>query len=148
MRGDLKKELRRKNLLLLREKYGYTWVEIANKSNVSHPYLSQIANQNIQKKGVSPRALSDNYAEMIEKGLGLPTGWMDVDHSSENEHLHYDSDLSSIREPTGEPYPATRNNLSYSTTRVKALTLVANLPEHELGIIVYIIESLMEKYKN
>lgn len=79
MRGDELKEIRRQNLLLLRQRY--TLEQIAERTGTNPTYLSQIANRVIQKNGKNPRSLSDPYAEKIEVGMGLPEGWMDQDHS-------------------------------------------------------------------
>lgn len=77
MRGEELKEIRRQNLLRLRQQH--TLEEIAERTGTNSAYLSQIANRVIQKNGRSPRALSDAYAGKIERGLGLPENWMDQD---------------------------------------------------------------------
>ncbi|MCK7579839.1 MAG: helix-turn-helix domain-containing protein [Chromatiales bacterium] len=78
MRGEELKEIRRQNLLRLRQRH--TLEQIAERTGTNSVYLSQIANRVVQKNGKSPRALSDAYAGKIEHGLGLPEGWMDQDH--------------------------------------------------------------------
>lgn len=78
MRGDAKRELRRANLLALRERF--TLEVIARRSGTSAVYLSQIANAVTRQGGKRPRSLSDDYAEKIERGLGLEPGWMDQPH--------------------------------------------------------------------
>lgn len=83
MRGDELKETRRENLLWLRERH--TWESIAERSGTNPAYLSQIANRVIQKRGKTPRSLSDDYAAKIERGMGLPEGWMDQPRSASSE---------------------------------------------------------------
>ena len=75
MRSDEKRKNRAGQLRRLKKKI--TYEEIASKADVNASYLSQIANEIIQKNGVKPRSLSDDYAEKIETALGLHPGWFD-----------------------------------------------------------------------
>lgn len=81
MRSEELRAVRLANLRLLRRKY--TLVEIAQKTGTNSDYLSQIENEVIQSKGKTPRKMSDNYAEKIEHGLGLPHRWMDQPHGDD-----------------------------------------------------------------
>lgn len=81
MRGDEKRKTRLANLRLLRQRY--TLEQMAESSGTSASYLSQIINEVVQKSGKNPRALTDSYAEKIERGLGLPTGWLDQEHGED-----------------------------------------------------------------
>lgn len=78
MRGKQLRDIRLANLRLLRE--SFTLEQIAERSGTDAVYLSQISNQVIQKGARNPRSISDGYAAKIEKGFGLPTGWMDEPH--------------------------------------------------------------------
>lgn len=78
MRNLEVKKTRLANLRLLRK--NYTLEKIAELSGTNATYLSQIQNEVIQKKGKTPRGLSEDYANKIEKGLDLPSGWMDQAH--------------------------------------------------------------------
>lgn len=90
MRGSAKAEHRRQRLRELHNRY--TWTEIADRCEGINPaYLGQIASGVVQKGGKTPRALSDDYADRIERGLGLPAGW-------------FDQDDNMVREPA-TPYP-------------------------------------------
>lgn len=81
MRGDSLRQIRLANLRRLRERY--TLERIAERSGTNSAYLSQIANEVIQSRGKRPRAMSDAYAQKIEQGLGLPEGWMDQPHDTD-----------------------------------------------------------------
>jgi transcriptional regulator with XRE-family HTH domain len=84
MRGEDKRKLRAANLRLLQK--SYTFEHIADTCGVSAAYLSQISNEVVQGKDrKTPRALSDNYANLIEHGLGLREGWFDSQHDAIEE---------------------------------------------------------------
>ena len=65
------KDVRRNNLLILIEKFGKK-SKLALASGTSADYISQIANKH--------RDMGDAFAESLETGLNLPTGWMDDIH--------------------------------------------------------------------
>jgi len=75
------KEIRRRNILWLKEKYENelgkrvaTWPYLAEKWDTDAAYLMQIKSE--KTRG----ALGDKTARSIEKGEGQPVGWMDIPH--------------------------------------------------------------------
>jgi transcriptional regulator with XRE-family HTH domain len=83
MRGEEKRKVRVSNLRRLNERF--TFKQIADMAGVNDSYLSQIATEFVAKGRKGPRALSDDYVEKIERGLGLTTGWMDHPHDDNAE---------------------------------------------------------------
>ncbi len=79
-RGSGLQKIRAANLRLLHQTY--SWDEIASEVGTVPGYLSQIAVEYVGKGRKSPRALSDQMAEHIEKRLGLQSGWMDEEHAA------------------------------------------------------------------
>lgn len=75
MRGKAKQKTRAERLKLLNRRY--TFEDMAGKIETNPRYLSQIANEVIQKGGKSPRALSDDYATRLEAAYSLGDGWFD-----------------------------------------------------------------------
>ncbi|WP_434212769.1 helix-turn-helix domain-containing protein [[Pseudomonas] boreopolis] len=69
------KENRRQRLALLLQERGRHLV--AEKTGLSPSYLYQMS----EAKGSSARNVSDETAESIERALGLPAGWLDIQAS-------------------------------------------------------------------
>ena len=65
------KDIRRRNLLTLIERFGKKST-LARESGSSADYISQIANKH--------RDMGDAFAATLESGLKLPVGWMDDVH--------------------------------------------------------------------
>lgn len=95
MRGSEKRTNRAARLRLLQQQY--TFEEMARRlgGKTSPAYLSQIANEVVQKGGKNPRGLSDDYATRIEKAFGLSQGWFDLPVSQ----------VEQKQKPTIEPGP-------------------------------------------
>lgn len=74
-------QIRHTNLVTLIEKHGS--IAALNEA-IGLPRtdatLSQIKNKNLTSRG-NPKMMGDELARRVEAQLGLPTGWMDNDHS-------------------------------------------------------------------
>ena len=82
---------RLKNLELLISEAGSA-AKLARTAGTNSSYLSQVRNQLPTKKG-TPRAIGDDLASKLEKGMKKPQGWMDDPHNgdadSTQEHNAY-----------------------------------------------------------
>lgn len=78
MRGEVKKTNRAARLRLLNQQYTYEEMATRMGGKASPAYLSQIANEVVQKGGKTPRGLSDDYATRLEKAFCLEEGWFDL----------------------------------------------------------------------
>lgn len=54
---------------------------LAARTGVPAPFISQLRNER-DHQGGKARKMGDPTARKLEKGMNLPRGWMDVDHSS------------------------------------------------------------------
>lgn len=71
------KAIRRANVTLLLDQVGQK--ELAAKTGIEPAFLYQMGKGN----GKQARNVSDAKVNQIESKLGLPTGWMDEDHTGE-----------------------------------------------------------------
>lgn len=55
-------------------------VELARRSGVAQPFVNQLAKGTTHPDG-TPRAIGDETARKLEKGMDKPNGWMDRDHT-------------------------------------------------------------------
>lgn len=78
MRGHEKRQNRAARLRQLNQQYTFELIAKKIGGNAAPAYLSQIANEVVQKGGKNPRALSDDYASRIEKAFNLGEGWFDI----------------------------------------------------------------------
>lgn len=74
-------DIRLDNLEKLIERFG-TLAAIAEAAGTSSVYLSQIRNRTQDSKTLRPREMGASMARRIEAGLGLPSAWMDGEHSN------------------------------------------------------------------
>lgn len=58
--------------------------ELARAAGSNSSYLSQVRNQTKAPSG-APRRVGDELAEMLERGMGKPEGWMDEPHGPQAE---------------------------------------------------------------
>ena len=70
--------IRRQNLEHLIQEAG-SLTELARAAGSNSSYLSQVRNQTRAPSG-SPRRVGDELAEMLERGMDKPEGWMDESH--------------------------------------------------------------------
>jgi hypothetical protein len=81
-------DIRRANLLLLIKeveqligrKHGAK-AYLARRTGVPSPQLSQFLSR-APHQGGGPRGLGDDSARKLERGMGKPKGWMDVEHAT------------------------------------------------------------------
>lgn len=59
--------------------------ELARRSGVPAPFISQFKNAR-HHQGGRARSLGDDSARKLERGMGKPVGWMDVERSELREH--------------------------------------------------------------
>lgn len=82
-------EIRRENLRELLLEYK-TIVALSEVTGVDQNYISQILSQSPTKTG-KPRAMGNSVARRLEKGVGKPEGWMDIDHQNIVVEIQYPS---------------------------------------------------------
>lgn len=83
-------EIRRDNLLLAIERTG-TMTALAEAAKVSAAYLSQIKNKTPESKTGKPKGMGNDVARRIEKALGEPEGWIDVEHTDNSASDYHNS---------------------------------------------------------
>lgn len=74
-----RKAIRRANVARLMVQYGQT--RLAELIGIAPAYLHHLG----KAQGKSKRNVNDDRARSIEQALGLPSGWMDVDHDASSE---------------------------------------------------------------
>lgn len=72
-------EIRRANFLLLLEEAGSA-IELHRATGVPQPFISQIKNR-VKLESGGERKIGDDTAHKLERGMGKPTGWMDLDQN-------------------------------------------------------------------
>ena len=72
--------IRLQNLEVLIREAG-SLAELARAAGANSSYLSQVRNQTKAPSG-APRRVGDELAEMLERGVGKPEGWMDEPHET------------------------------------------------------------------
>lgn len=90
------KEIRRRNLALLEREAG-SWAALARAAGTSASYLSQICTERKTQKGTI-RAVGDELAKKLERGMGKPRGWMDTNHVME-DRSDYQANVSAKNLP-------------------------------------------------
>jgi len=85
-------EIRRRNLGLLIQEFK-TQLNIAWSCKVSVAYLSHIHTQ-AKKKNGKIATMGSELARKLEKGLGKPTGWMDISHDNELEIVNLYNEMT------------------------------------------------------
>lgn len=73
-------EIRRENLLIAIDKLGSATL-LASAAEISAAYISQIKTASPESKTGKPKTMGDAVARRIEKALGVPEGWMDVERT-------------------------------------------------------------------
>jgi hypothetical protein len=73
-------QIRLRNLLLLLSKSSAT--ELHEKTGVALAQFSQMKRRLESPSSPTSRGMGDKVARKIERGLGLPEGWMDAPHES------------------------------------------------------------------
>lgn len=114
-------EIRLENLEALVREAG-TAEHLAERSELSPVYLSQIRSRTIDRKTGKPRNLGDKAARKLESGMGKPVGWMDAQHAG-----------------TGAPEPSLARSL-----RLLRMARGMTLPElaSQAGLVVSHLESI------
>lgn len=77
-------ETRRDNLVLAIKRAGSA-AKLAEQTGSAAAYLSQIKMRTPNSKTGVPKQMGDDLARRIEQALGVPAGWMDVDHEKPGE---------------------------------------------------------------
>lgn len=85
---DTAQDIRRANLRLLLQEVAQdigtergAAAELARRTKVPAPMISQLLGQKLHQGG-KVRAMGDDTARKLERGMNLPKGWMDVAHDS------------------------------------------------------------------
>jgi phage repressor protein C with HTH and peptisase S24 domain len=86
-------EIRRDNLLLAIDRCK-TITALADAAGVSAANLSQVKNRTPESKTGKPKGMGDSLARKIEKALGEPEGWMDVEHADNSADAYHNSSQS------------------------------------------------------
>ena len=76
--GRKQEYIRLRNLERLIHEAGSV-LELAHIAGTNNSYLSQVRHQTRTPSG-TPRRVGDELAEMLERGMGKPEGWMDESH--------------------------------------------------------------------
>lgn len=77
-------EIRRENLEALLKTNSQVAIASAAGGKTSPVYINQLRKQTPDKSTGRPRTMGSDLARRIERGMGLPDGWMDADHSAES----------------------------------------------------------------
>lgn len=77
-------DIRLQNLERLVAEFG-TLAAVAERGGTSSIYLSQIRNKAKDAKTGRPREMGSGMARKLEEGTGKPWGWMDSEHSQQDE---------------------------------------------------------------
>jgi phage repressor protein C with HTH and peptisase S24 domain len=149
-------EIRRDNLLIAIKRFR-TATALAEAAETSAAYLSQIKNQTPDSKTGKPKAMGDDLARAIEKAMGVPEGWIDVEHTSDENntrnkvrdmHLFTDSLNQQSQKNDDGPAasPGAKEQLTDGRTSVSARPILAWEREEELGDDYVLIPRLDVKF--
>lgn len=125
-------DVRRENLQRLRDELGSVQV-LADRIGKSQSQVSQWLNASVHSASGKPRTISSGSCREVEKALGRPEGWMDVEHQ----------DLAVVQ--TSEVVEL-RKILKDTSSEVRLLSVyrLANADQRELidGAVRLVIEQL------
>jgi hypothetical protein len=113
-------QIRRENLQIAIKRMR-TAAALAEAADTSAQYLSQIKKQTVDSKSGTPKGMGDDVARKIEKALGEPAGWMDVEHEGARDRAGQAPTSKSLQEDDPAPGSREGTNSAAAVEQIRAV---------------------------